>query len=125
MSPLAQRFSFKASGVSFADGYPESLTALGAAYAALPARAEGEASLIRQPDNAHDPNAIEVIAGGRHLGWVPAGLAARLAPLIDCGAQYVVAHAEVLVNPSYPDRPGLLLDVAKVSERESAEGATR
>ena len=41
--------------------------------------------LRRDPENAHDPNAIEVLAGGHQIGWVPRELAAELAPEMDAG----------------------------------------
>ena len=41
--------------------------------------------LRRDPANEHDPNAIQVLAAGEQLGWVPRELAAELAPLLDAG----------------------------------------
>src|ERR671923_2582202 len=53
---------------------------------ALAAPALGDAlQLRRDPDNEHDPNAIQVLAGGRQLGWVPRELAPQLAPELDPG----------------------------------------
>lgn len=39
--------------------------------------------LRRQPDNPHDPNAVEVLFGGHKLGFVNKEAASRLAPLMD------------------------------------------
>ena len=40
--------------------------------------------LRREPGNAHDPNAVELLdEAGRKLGYVPRALAARLAPRLD------------------------------------------
>ncbi|MBD0280853.1 MAG: HIRAN domain-containing protein [Thermoleophilaceae bacterium] len=42
--------------------------------------------LRRQPENAHDPNAIAVhAAGGDQVGWVPRDLAEELAQELDAG----------------------------------------
>jgi hypothetical protein len=41
--------------------------------------------LRRDPDNEHDPNAIEVLAGGAQVGWVPREIAAELAAELDAG----------------------------------------
>lgn len=40
----------------------------------------------REPRNAHDPNAIKLMRGDKHIGYVPAVHSARLAPLLDAGA---------------------------------------
>lgn len=37
-----------------------------------------EAELEPEPDNPHDPNAIKVLANGRHIGYVKAGSCARV-----------------------------------------------
>ena len=39
-------------------------------------------SLIPEPQNAHDPNAIAVYVGGHHVGYVPAVETANVKPLI-------------------------------------------
>lgn len=44
--------------------------------------------LVREPHNEHDANAIAVFFGALHLGYVRAGVAKHLAPLIDAGARY-------------------------------------
>jgi HIRAN domain len=41
--------------------------------------------LRRDAANAHDANAIQVHAGGTQIGWVPAEIAAELAPDLDAG----------------------------------------
>jgi hypothetical protein len=56
--------------------------------------------LIREPDNPHDPNAIAVSLGGVwHMGYVPSGLAAELAPLIDAGK---IFEAEFVRRNEHP-----------------------
>ena len=47
-------------------------------------------TLLREPDNAHDQNAIMVIDPETkvHLGYVGRALAAGIAPLLDAGASY-------------------------------------
>lgn len=43
--------------------------------------------LVREPDNAYDPNAIKCVhSGAGFLGYVGRDLAAQLAPTIDQGA---------------------------------------
>lgn len=122
---IPDRFEVKVVGVSFRDGYPESIHALARAYAQTPGT--GEASLIRQPENPVDRNAVAVLAGGEQVGFVPAGLASRLAPDMDAGHQFRVTDAEVLVMPDHEDRPGLLIRVERVhtQERSSAGRTTQ
>jgi len=57
----------------------------------------GGYELIREPNNPHDPNAIRVAFIGHYtMGYVPARIAAQIAPLMDQGRQL---HAEfVRVN---------------------------
>jgi hypothetical protein len=50
--------------------------------------APGQPLLLRRdPDNPHDPNAIQVhpAGGGAQVGWVPRELAVELAPELDAG----------------------------------------
>ena len=67
--------------------------------------------LRREPDNAHDPNAISVrdAAGDRQAGWVPRELAAILAPAIDAGDAYsAIVLRERRADPRSP-RTGLTM----------------
>lgn len=49
--------------------------------------------LEREPDNPHDANAVMVrLLDGRHVGYVPASIAASYAPLLDgIGDQFLVS----------------------------------
>jgi hypothetical protein len=66
--------------------------------------------LRRDPANAHDPNAIQVlVAGGEQAGWVPRELAAELAPRLDAGEAWsAVALRERRPSPRDP-RTGLTM----------------
>ncbi|MBV8689991.1 MAG: HIRAN domain-containing protein, partial [Candidatus Eremiobacteraeota bacterium] len=52
-------------------------------------------TLERQPDNEHDPNAIAILFGNLHLGYVAREHAVHLAPAIDSGAVYRCRIADV------------------------------
>jgi len=56
-----------------------------AALDAAPAAPGAPLEMRRDPGNEHDPNAIEVLAGGVVIGFVPRDLAAALAGDIDAG----------------------------------------
>jgi HIRAN domain-containing protein len=55
------------------------------ALAAAPAGPGAPLELRRDPANEHDPNAIEVLAGGVVIGFVPRDLAGVLAAELDAG----------------------------------------
>ncbi len=73
--------------------------------------------LHRDAENAHDPSTIAVRSDrkGTHLGYLPAGLAARLAPEIDAGTRWEIAAYEVLVMPGHESNPGLSLSLRRAS----------
>lgn len=49
--------------------------------------------LRREPSNSADPNAVMVLWGTRQLGWLPRGLAAEIAPLMDRGLKVIAQKA--------------------------------
>jgi len=53
------------------------------------------ATLEREPDNRFDANAIKVIVAGKHIGYVPGFLAAKLAVRMSAGEAFHVATAEI------------------------------
>jgi hypothetical protein len=70
--------------------------------------------LRRDPDNAHDPNAIAVhpAGGGAQLGWVPREVAVDVAPDLDAGRPWAaVAMRERRASPRDP-RSGLTMLLA-------------
>jgi len=59
--------------------------------------------LRRDPANPHDPNAIEVLAGGRQLGFVPREVAAGIAADLDAGRPWsAVVLREQRASPRDP-----------------------
>jgi len=54
-----------------------------------------ELELVRQPENAYDPNAVAVHFGRLQLGFVKKEIAARIAPNIDAGERYRAEVREV------------------------------
>ena len=77
-------------------------------------------TLHRDPENAHDPNAIGVrdAAGDEQAGWVPRDLAARLAGELDAGRPWsAVVLRERRVDPRSP-REGLTMLLAPASSVE-------
>jgi hypothetical protein len=80
--------------------------------------------LRRDPDNEHDPNAIQVLAG-EQVGWVPRELAEELAPRLDAGEVWsAVVLREQRRSPRDP-RDGLtmLLAPSETVELREPRGA--
>jgi HIRAN domain len=83
--------------------------------------------LRRDPDNPHDPNAIQVhpAEGGDQVGWVPRELAEELAPELDAGRPWsALVLREQRRSPRDP-RDGLTMLLApdasiELSERREA-----
>jgi hypothetical protein len=76
--------------------------------------------LRRDPDNPHDPNAIQVHPGdgGAQVGWVPRELAAELAPELDAGRPWsAVVLREQRRSPRDP-RHGLTMLLAAAESIE-------
>jgi len=74
----ATAFNTKVAGVSF-EGRQDVLGGL---------RPGDPLALVRQPDNAHDVNAIAVMRGALHIGFLNKQMARRLAPKFDEGSRY-------------------------------------
>jgi HIRAN domain-containing protein len=70
-------------------------------------------TLHRDRANEHDPNAIEVRAGDRQIGWVPRELAAEMAPELDAGRPWTaLVLREQRASPRDP-RSGLTMLLAR------------
>ena len=99
------------SGVAGARHHAEALVT-GAAGAGRPL------TLMREPDNLHDSNAIAVHAGGAPIGFVPRELAAELAPQIDAGhSGSAVVLREQRASPRDP-RTGVTMLLAPAASIE-------
>jgi HIRAN domain len=56
-------------------------------------RPGSQLTLVREPRNKYDPNAIRVMYGNRSLGYVPRGLASELAGRMDTGLKVSAIRA--------------------------------
>lgn len=56
--------------------------------------------LVREPNHSKDPNAIAILYGALRLGYIRAGIAKHLAPLIDAGARYRARVEDLTGGPS-------------------------
>ena len=77
-----------------------------------------QAELVREPENPFDKNAIKIVIHLRSInrktviGYVPRGLAAGLAAVIDAGIQAKVELLQILGGYSYKESYGCLLDIS-------------
>jgi hypothetical protein len=79
---------------------------------AAPAGPGSPLELRRDPGNEHDPNAIEVLAGGVVIGFVPRDLASALARELDAGKPWsAVVLRERRASPRDP-RTGVTMLLA-------------
>lgn len=110
---LADRLDFDVAGESFRDGYPDNLLRLREAAEASGGAEPLACVLVRDPANEYDPNAIEIHVPGEagHVGYVPADLAARIAPLLDADVKLQSWAIAVRVHPDAPDHPGLTVGI--------------
>lgn len=118
----AKRFTVKVVGLTFVEDYPENLLDLASVQRRAERRGDDEdlpAVLIRNPDNAHDPNAIEVHQPSvGMIGHLPAEVAARLAPCLDAGETWQAWLQGVRISPEAPEQPGVSVHVEKVERDE-------
>lgn len=77
-----------------------------------------QAELVREPENSFDKNAIKIVIHLRSInrktviGYVPRGLAAGLAAVIDAGIQAKVELLQILGGYSYKENYGCLLNIS-------------
>jgi len=118
---LPPKFTAKVVGVSFVAGYPDNLHELDRMVNGVQFGGELPTVILRRnPDNKFDANAIEVHvpALGDHamIGRLERPIAARLAPELDAGGQWVAGIESVLINPDHMDRPGISVTMQRVKE---------
>lgn len=124
MSIIKSEFSTRVRGVSFAPGYPDNITVLD--QVAAEAHRSGEPLVVvlkRNPANEYDANAIEVhvpALGDEYgmIGHLTRPIAARLAPEMDSGVEWRAAIESVLINPEFPDRPGISIKCAPARKEQ-------
>lgn len=122
--PMPDHWSAKVVGASFVPAYPDNLHQLDAMQAE--AERSGEPLTVafrRNPDNPYDGYAIEVHvpALGEEMGMIghlTRPVAARVAPEMDSGVRWSAAIASVLIDPDFPDRPGISISCARQADSE-------
>lgn len=123
--PLPATWTVKVVGVTFCPTYPRNLYALQSVLDQGPRYEALVATLVRNPDNPHDSNAVEVHVPvlGEHakIGHVPKHIAARLAPELDGGQQWAAQVVGVKLDLEHEDRPGIQIECSRVVAASEAE----
>jgi hypothetical protein len=74
----------------------------------------GNYALIREPENEHDSNAIQVsLFGEFYMGYIPKHIASKLAPLMDAGKEFIAEFVQINEWVSY-DKIGMTIRIVEV-----------
>lgn len=118
----AKRFTSPVVGVTFCEDYPDNLLDLARIQRRREARENDEplvAILIRNPDNKHDANAIEVHQPSvGMIGHLPRDVAERLAPCLDDGETWHATLRPVRISAEAPEQPGVDVHVEKIETED-------
>lgn len=103
------------------DMFPEYIRLTGVKYGARQENIKkyaghgvGNYTLVREPDNEYDPNAIKVAFLGHYeFGYVPTRLAQELAPQMDSGRCFEAEFISRNESP-YHDTVGLTIRIIEV-----------
>lgn len=99
----------KVAGTTFRDIDKKYLVKL----ATLPPRQYPKCKLVRQPDNAADPNAVKVVVARKHIGFVPRELAARVAEVMDAGTKVTARLVDVTIWEDHPTSPSVKIEISR------------
>jgi len=108
---LASPFEVHVAGVSFRDDYPNCVFKISSLM--IEKDTPVLARLVREQENPFDDNAIKVVVGGEHIGYIPTAIAGKLAYEIDCGTEWAAIVDRIVMSPIDQNRPGLRLKVIK------------
>lgn len=120
---LASEFKVQVVGLTHADNYPENIYALNEVATSNQLNPEYmepiHVVLVRNPNNEHDANAIEVHVTSLPspmIGHIPAKVARQLAPSLDAGEIWESNIWKVAIHPDYPENPGIHVAITNSSQ---------
>lgn len=122
--PLGARFATKVVGVKFRAAFPDNLWALDRAQHEADMKGEPlTVILVRDPDNEHDPNAVQVhvpALGERwaYIGHLTRPIVNRMAPEMDAGVRWDAEVESVRIHPDHIDNPGISIRCARHQEEQ-------
>jgi len=107
-------------GLTFVEGYPQNLHKLAVVLDQTTVESPAVV-LMRNPDNEHDPNAVEVHIPSLQeglVGHLPREVAAVVAPMLDVGYRFQAFVHAVRIRDEHPDRPGLDIELTPITKDE-------
>lgn len=104
---MPEQFLTKVVGVSFAPDYPNNIYAI----AKNVVSANAPCTLVREPDNEFDSNAIRVDVEGNCIGHIPKLISMVLAPKMDNGERWIASVHSIVVSSENVNQPGLKINV--------------
>ena len=107
-------FTAKVVGVTFCDNYPQSIFGIAGKFAIGPT----PISLVRDPHNQYDQNAIQIHHDGQMIGHMPMLLAKVIGPDIDSGNSWSAEVDSIVVSPEDPNKPGIKIKVWRDNETQ-------
>jgi hypothetical protein len=103
------RLQTKVVGVTFHNGYPGNFHK----WSQRTPDRYPNCTLIREPDNEYDPNAVAVKVGRSIIGHVPKDLAARVAEVMDSGVEVTAKVVSVETFPELPENPTMTIEITR------------
>ena len=70
-------------------------------------------SLVREPDNQFDGNAVKVMLGDLYFGYLPKQIAQKVAPHMDKGTHLIAEPVKINESPYY-DNVGMMIKIVEV-----------
>lgn len=107
-------FEVSVAGVTFRSDYPSNVWALSAQLVMGPV----PVTLVREPDNEFDNNAIKVVVRDEQVGYIPSSVSKQLAKEIDSGGRWHGVVDRVLMSPNNPEQPGIRIKVFEIEQVE-------
>jgi hypothetical protein len=95
-------------GVSFGDA-PENIKKFGC-------KDIGSFAMVREPNNADDPNAIRVELGKFFMGYIPREVAKGLAPRMDSGERFIAMFIKRNESKFPNGRVGMTVELVKYAD---------
>jgi hypothetical protein len=93
----------KVVGLTFGAEYPANIYKIAKRFA----MGDDSITLVREPNNEVDKNAIAVHDGENPIGHIPRKIAELLSPQIDAGVKWFAAVDSIIVSQENVNQPGI------------------
>jgi hypothetical protein len=93
----------KVVGLTFGNNYPSNIYKIAKRFA----MGDDSITLVREPNNEVDKNAIAVHDGDSPIGHVPRKIAELISPQMDAGVQWFASVDSIIVSQENVNQPGI------------------